>query len=306
MWRPWLLRLAVSVAVLGALLFVVPAGELVSAMGRVPPLVWVAVLVLFLAGHAVSALKWRLLMNRSDVVPLLWLRAHFAGLVANLALPGLAGGDVVRAGWVMRKVERPEGIAVASIADRVIDSGGLLLLALFGAVWAGRLEQSAIRLIVTAAALGGVGAIGVVVVYQVMRRRGRSIVLANLASSLSLLMAKPGLLAVSLAMSLAVQALFVLLNAWLGLVAGVHTGLGAWFLAWPLAKLAALVPISLAGLGVREAALVALLTPFGAAPAQVMAAGLLWDAALFAGGIVGWIAMQGFASLDPRAHNLEG
>jgi glycosyltransferase 2 family protein len=34
--------------------------------------------------------------------------------------------------------------------------------------------------------------------------------------------------------------------------------------AWPLAKIAAVVPITQGGIGVREAALVVLLAPFGA------------------------------------------
>jgi uncharacterized membrane protein YbhN (UPF0104 family) len=234
-------------------------------------------------------------MNRPDVPAPVWLRAHFAGLVANLALPGIAGGDVVRAGWVMRKVDRPEGIAVASIVDRAIDTAGLLLLALIGALAAGRLEGAAARLLTITALVGLAAALIAGAALLVMRRQGRSAILANVGTSASLLLSRPGLLIVSLAMSMAVQALFVLLNAWLGAAAGVQVHTSAWFLAWPLAKLVALVPISLAGLGVREAALVAFLAPFGAAPANVMAAGLLWDAALFAGGFVGWLMTQGMA-----------
>jgi uncharacterized membrane protein YbhN (UPF0104 family) len=67
----------------------------------------------------------------------------------------------------------------------------------------------------------------------------------------------------------------------------VHAPLAAWFFAWPLAKLIATLPISVAGLGVREASLAGFLAPFGAPPAAVVAIGLLWQTIQFAGGLVG-------------------
>ena len=139
--RPgWILRLVVSLSVLGLLLAVVPLDALWAALRSVPPVAGLLVLIGFLLGHAVAALKWRLLMGPlKDVPPALWLRAHFAGLVANLCLPGVAGGDVVRAGWVMRRVSQREDIAVASVADRGIDVSALVVLAFAGAVWMGRL-----------------------------------------------------------------------------------------------------------------------------------------------------------------------
>jgi glycosyltransferase 2 family protein len=54
---------------------------------------------------------------------------------------------------------------------------------------------------------------------------------------------------------------------------------------WPLSKLAALVPITLGGLGVREATLAALLVPFGVPPAVGVVAALLWQTVLITGGL---------------------
>ncbi len=63
--------------------------------------------------------------------------------------------------------------------------------------------------------------------------------------------------------------------------------LWAWFFAWPLAKIASMVPVSLGGLGVREAALVSLLVPLGADAAAVVAAGLAFEAVIIGGGLIG-------------------
>jgi len=46
------------------------------------------------------------------------------------------------------------------------------------------------------------------------------------------------------------------------------------------------LPLTQGGIGVREAALVALLAPFGAPGPLVLAAGLVWEAVVITGGLV--------------------
>jgi uncharacterized membrane protein YbhN (UPF0104 family) len=50
------------------------------------------------------------------------------------------------------------------------------------------------------------------------------------------------------------------------------------------------LPLTQGGIGVREAALVALLKPFGAAGTLVLAAGLVWEGVVVAGGIIAGLA----------------
>ena len=73
---------------------------------------------------------------------------------------------------------------------------------------------------------------------------------------------------------------------------GVTTALAAWFVAWPLSKLIAVLPISLGGIGVREAALVSLLAPYGAPREAVLASGILWQAVLIVTGLAGLVVTQ--------------
>jgi uncharacterized membrane protein YbhN (UPF0104 family) len=101
--------------------------------------------------------------------------------------------------------------------------------------------------------------------------------------------------------SLSVQAAFVLTNAWLARQVGVQTGLAAWFVAWPLSKLVAVLPISLGGIGVREAALVSLLAPYGAPRGAVLASGIVWQAILAVTGLVGLIVTQMLPRLSSTA-----
>jgi uncharacterized membrane protein YbhN (UPF0104 family) len=84
-----------------------------------------------------------------------------------------------------------------------------------------------------------------------------------------------------------VQGAFIGVNIALAQTVGVTVPIAAWFFAWPLSKIIASLPISLAGLGVREASLAGFLAPLGAAPASVIATGLLWQTILFATGLIG-------------------
>src|SRR5690606_18090390 len=94
------------------------------------------------------------------------------------------------------------------------------------------------------------------------------------------------------AISLAVQCAFVLTNVWLAAHMGIATPLAPWFLGWTAAKLSAILPISLGGIGVREATLVSVLGAYGAPAEAVLATGILWQAAIVAGSLGGFLALQ--------------
>jgi uncharacterized membrane protein YbhN (UPF0104 family) len=89
-----------------------------------------------------------------------------------------------------------------------------------------------------------------------------------------------------------IQTTFLALTARLAVYCGLLLPLRVWLFAWPLAKLAAILPLTQGGIGVREAALVALLAPFGAPGPLVLATGLVWEGIIIAGGsIAGAIAL---------------
>jgi uncharacterized membrane protein YbhN (UPF0104 family) len=101
-----------------------------------------------------------------------------------------------------------------------------------------------------------------------------------------------------------IQTAFLLLTAFLAVECGLALPLRVWFFAWPLAKLAAVLPLTQGGIGVREAALVALLAPFGAAGHLVLAAGLVWEGVVIAGGlVVGAIAFVMRRTIGPRLNS---
>ncbi|MDH3314529.1 MAG: flippase-like domain-containing protein [Gammaproteobacteria bacterium] len=290
----WALKFGVSAILLGAILWLLPTDQVWGAILRIPMWLWAAVLMLFLAGHAGAAAKWWLLVAKgSNVAFSSALRAHFAGLAANLCLPGVAGGDVIRAGMVFRDSDSKARVALGSLADRLLDTIALLFLAGLGAVMTfgaqafatGPLPLVVVFVFVLLAILG------CALVAVILPRIAKGGMLAKLAMALEEFRRRPGRLALCLSLSILIQAGFVGLNVALATASGLTVPALAWYFAWPLAKLISIVPISLAGLGVREASLAALLAPLGADPAKVVAVGLLWQTVIFATGILGGIML---------------
>jgi uncharacterized membrane protein YbhN (UPF0104 family) len=212
----------------------------------------------------------------------------------------------------MTRVKQSESVAVASLVDRFIDLVALLLLAFVGLLWTGQSAASGGTALMIAAGVILAAALGLAGLYLYLRNRELSGVVARLVDALTTLR-RSWLPVWALMLSLIVQTTFVSINARLGEALGLHPGLAAWMMAWPLAKLVATLPISMAGLGVREAALAAFMRPFEVTSSAVIAVGLLWETILVSGGLIGWLttllapkAKTAPATVDPSHGAPEG
>jgi uncharacterized protein (TIRG00374 family) len=288
----WVVRAALSGIVLALIFSFLPLGKVLATAGRVDTRLWLASLAIFWIGHIISALKWQLLAVRGAGFGAV-LRAHFGGLTANLCLPGVAGGDVVRAALMFPSVQDRTRLALGSLADRLIDSIGLLILAGGGLALTLREYASARTLllcVIAALVLATLVAVISISLHPIILRRlkqgGRLRALVErIGGGTGALLREPRALLLCLALSMAVQAAFIGVNIALAQAAGVAVPIAAWFFAWPLSKIIASLPLSLAGLGLREASLASFLAPLGADPASVVATGLLWQTILFVTGL---------------------
>lgn len=293
-FRGWVVRAALSGIVLALIFSFLPLSDVFATARRIDTRLWFASLAIFWVGHVISAAKWQLIADSGAGFGAV-LRAHFGGLVANLCLPGIAGGDVVRAALLFPRVQNRTRLALGSLADRMIDSIGLLILAMGGLVFTLREfapGRTLLLSIIAILALAGVtAAIGIALHPIILRRlkKGSRLhkISEKIGTGIGALLREPRTLLLCLAMSMTVQGAFIGVNVALAQAAGVAVPITAWFFAWPLSKIIASLPLSLAGLGVREASLAGLLAPFGAAPASIVAIGLLWQTLLFATGLIG-------------------
>lgn len=307
-----LLRIGVSFAILLVITMFVPVGELFDRIRQISPTLWLAVFGGFLAGHAISAAKWRWMIGGAVSYPRA-LKAHFAGLAANLALPGVAGGDLVRAGMVMKGSDRKTALAIGSLAERLIDTAALLIVAAAGAFWLGaRAGVDPNGLGVASAVMIATGVAGVIFMKSIgaMLKKvplsGKpGALLHDAADAMVELASRRGVIVACAIVSIFVQFAFALMNGLIAQNLGAGTSLAAWVFAWPLAKLVATLPISFGGVGVREASIAGLMTPLGYAAAGVVAASLVWQSIQIAAGLLGG-AVQGFGAARAPGEGVDG
>jgi glycosyltransferase 2 family protein len=295
--------------VLYVLLRFLPKREIWNALRQLPLRLWVLVLVGYLAAHVMGAAKYRVVLNLggAGLDSKQAARCYCAGLFGSLFLPSLIGGDILRIALALHVAQSKAAVLLGSLVDRITDFSALVILVLVGALLAsGSLDPRSRKIFVVVIGLGvlasGIAACAVRLfpVERVSLRLRRKIVQLRRAGRR--ILRQPRAMLRALSMSLGVQLAFILLNIQLAEACGLRLGFRVWLFAWPLAKLCAAVPITQAGIGVRETALAALLLPFGAPPALAVASGFAWDAITVAGAAVGGVFALAARSLWPQAN----
>ncbi len=285
-----------SALVLYLLFRLLPGRQVWQALGLLPVQLWLLVLLGYLAAHCVGAAKYRLVLNigGAGISVRQAARCYFAGLFGSLFLPSLIGGDILRLAMALRVAKSRAGVVLGSVVDRISDFAALALLAGIGAALVpGALDLRSRKIfeMVSGIAILAIAIAAVVIAVLPVRRFSFRMKrrFVRLRGAFRSMMKQPAAMLRALSMSVTVQIIFIALNAMLADACGLHLHFRVWLFAWPLAKLAAAVPITQAGIGVREAALAALLVPFGAPAVLAVASGLAWDAISISGAIAGGI-----------------
>src|SRR5207244_5149952 len=128
--------------------------------------------------------------------------------------------------------------------------------------------QAPAKRVLFAGVIGAAVFFGLVLALHRPLLRGRSIRirrrLAQLRHAIRAVSRRPLRLVFGWLLGTSVQGTYVVLTALLGITCGLRLPLRVWLFAWPLAKIAAVMPITQGGSGVREAALVVRLAPLRA------------------------------------------
>jgi uncharacterized protein (TIRG00374 family) len=303
-WRRALLRWGGSALILGLLFFFLRQHlhELLPTIRRVPLPAWLLLLAAYMGAHLVGVSKWRLMVNLAGA-ELSWslaARCYFAGMFGNVFLPSLVGGDVIRAGLGMSLGRSRAGVVLGSLLDRMLDMVSLALIAGAGALLLPKaLDERSRRVFWVVAACFALAAAGALLLARIVplrrlkfRWRRKA---ARLRQAGRQLARRQRYVALAMGLSLTVQLTFITLMSRLSDLAALDVALHLWLFAYPLAKLSAMLPVTQGGIGVREAALAALLAPFGAPPVRTVAVGLVWETIVISAGLLGGLLTMLFS-----------
>ncbi len=259
---------------------VTQAADLLSRSLSSPLLAGILVLA---ATIPINALRWHaILSNRSKFPSAFTLfKIILVGLFFNQVLPTGIGGDVVRA-WRSQKQGISLGAAMRSILiERASGYSVLVILYAAGLPFLLRAMPGAsekrIILAVLVAAIGGLASLFVLDWVTSFAARWPVIAfLADLSRDARRLCSELSRLAMVLLLSGLGIGLTVLSFKFLGDSVGVHLSYPNWLIIVPPVALIQLVPVSLAGWGVREAILVVVLAGFGVPNENGLATSLLF------------------------------
>jgi uncharacterized protein (TIRG00374 family) len=289
-------RWAAAALILGLLLHLLPVAPLRVALARVPLTRLVAVLLIYLVALTGGITKWHIVVNSAGAQLKFAVSAqcYTSGLFGALFLPSIIGGDVARLAVGISHSPRPAAVITGNVADRFLDVAAQLTLVSIGlSLLPGSLPvslQAPARHVLIAGVLAAIVFLSVVLLLLRPLLRGRSIRfrrrIAQVRHAIRSVSRRPQRLLAGWLLGTSVQGTYILLTALLGVSCGLALPLRVWLFAWPLAKIAAVVPITQGGIGVREAALVVLLAPFGAPPSQVLATGIVWEGIIITAGLL--------------------
>jgi len=309
-----LAKLAVSLLLLGLLAWRVDLARLAQTLRALPPSIFLLAFLAYLLGYLVSTLRWhRLLLAEGIRLPLVRLvLVYFQGAFFNLFLPSLIGGDIFR-GYAVYRLTRGRDAAVASIlVDRLSGFAALMAIALVALAAAyGEVRDPVVAgMILLVAALFG----GLILVVQNRRLAGLAAALMRalrlgrhqaklqgMVESLQRYRGHRGALAQALALSLLLQALIIVTYWAIGEGLALGVPLTYFFLYVPLITVLAMLPVSLAGLGMREGGAVFFFGKVGVDPATALGMSLIWFSLTVAVSSLGGLALLLDIHLTKRA-----
>jgi len=272
------IKIALSLGVLGILLWTLDIQAIGMQLARVN--VWwvVAACLLLVSGQILSALRWAWLARGLglSVNTGRKIRLYFLGMFLSLFLPSIIGGDVARGYLLARGREQAGWPAAASvILERLNGVVGLVSIVAV-AIWMMPLPALWLYSWLT----------GVVLLWLLMLSQPlwwswfsrlplpeklsgwKALPLTGAAFRRAWL--------VSLPVSILFQLLVVAAHVLLGMAVGLQLSLPAYAIIVCLVALASALPISLNGLGVREAGYVGLAVYFGGNAEAAAAMAVLW------------------------------
>jgi uncharacterized membrane protein YbhN (UPF0104 family) len=304
-WLIFAIKLAAGISLVAFLLWHYDLRSAFRLMRRERPALFLATVVLYVASKSMSALRWQFLAGLNGFPGRYseYLSYYFIGMFTNVFVPGLVGGDALRALYLGRR-HRRIGPAVASVmADRGIGLLSLFWLAAIAALCTTRVRLPASVLRVTLAA-GGFSLLVYLTAPLFAKWASSRSRLNQLLSPVIPYLCRPIALTPAIALSALLQLALATCQYLLGVGLGLDIALATFVLIVPITNVIASLPITINGLGMREAGYLVLLGMAGVSKEQAVALSILYFAASLTGGFTGVFAfvttpMPGTAAVEP-------
>jgi len=297
------LKIAVSAALVALIAWRLDVRLIAQSIAGYRAPYMLAAAALFTVAFLLAVVRWRLFVPEIRFAAL--LRLSLIGLFYSIVLPGQLAGEAIKAYRLAKGTTQVARLAGSVLIDRVVGTLSLLVLGDIGYLLSGSRVPGIIghALMLLTVGLGGallvlrIPAVHALALQLPDALRAAGPRLGKLAGPVGKAIAvwhdysaAPVRLLCAFAIGLVIQALGVLLHMALGADLAIHVPAADWCWIVAVVGVAVLVPLSVAGIGLREGALIGCLALMGIDGERAVALSLGVFALAIAAALVGWIA----------------
>lgn len=287
-----IVKILISVAILILIARAIDLTAVFSVVRSMQTEYLLLALVMQLLSAALASYRWYLIMRRLNFQqgPVFFLKSYLKGSFFNQALPGGIGGDAYR---VLESAGLGNGKKAAFygvLLDRLLGLIGLLLLNLLANMAYPDLLPAAVFHLLNAIALGGIAAvIAFAMLGKVERFANFKFTrhLHEISADMRRVYHDPRAILLHSVISVLIHFISMLAVYFIGTGVGLNYGLLTFLVLVPPVMLLTIVPISLAGWGVREGGMIGLFLLIGADKTLVLSMSVLYGLVLLAASLPG-------------------
>jgi len=282
-------KILFSGVLLAVLFWRVDREVFIRTLQVLPAHTYLGALGLYALSHFLSIIRWQLLLAAEGIQVPLWRLAvlYLQGAFFNLFLPSLIGGDIFR-GYAIHRTTQGHDAAIASVLlDRLTGFAALIAIALTAQGLAFQRVQDARLLLITLAVTGVFVLVTVGLLHDRAKRLAQGIFripnlarfqskLQGLIEALHRYRSHHRAIGQALLLSAVLQALVILAYYVVGSGLSLGVPILDFFLFVPVITFVAMLPVSVAGLGVREGSTVYFFTGLGVDAAAALSMSLAW------------------------------
>ncbi len=279
---------ALKFIVSGSLLYFVfsraGAAEVADIMAEMNPLMFVAAICVFVSMTLLCSFRWGLLLPDHFSIGRLF-PLYMIGSFFNIFMPGLVGGDVVKVYYLYKETQKGAQALASVFMDRYMGYAGLMTLGMlaypfgfkaFSGTWIPPVLPGIVMLFIISS-----------LVLFIAKPGGRFEFISRLHDYLHSYVKNRPVIVKTLGLSILNHILSSIMVWLVALSLGEQIPITTLFVFVPVIATLAALPISISGLGIREASVVLLLGTQGISPESATAISFGWFLAMAAGGLPG-------------------
>lgn len=280
-----ILRLVITCAIFYLVFTKVDIKGVFSTMTQANVSLLLVALLFQLLSTFIASYRWKLVMQRLDFgqnFPF-YLRSYFKGSFFNQGLPTSIGGDALRVIDVARNGHRKRDAFYGVAVDRGLGLVGLLIFNLLANMLAPELLPRNVYIVLNLLVVAGIT--GFIVFYffhriKFFEKWVVTRVLLRISQRLDLVLDSISAVLKHLSFSLLIHLMALLSIYFIGSGVGLQFDLLTYMIIVPPVILLTVVPISLAGWGVREGGMIGLFALLGADQTLVLAMSIIYGLTL--------------------------